>query len=343
MKMKNIFERALVLFALSFSLQGEALAQRAEAFCALRDPNREIRLLSPKYESFDSIIRKISQEERVKILKEVPFPIHFDELGQHTLYVVRGKEEVSGYVHVRSEPFSWGLVRIAWMMDTNLDVTGFRFQRCRSPHRAELESEAILSQFSDKSIRELSLLLTPDGERLSSERFKVSEGAEELASLLIRSAIKTRVVTGIVWESEFTTYKALELSQEHFGKGASVTKMHDNYDAVDQRELVGQGLKNSIGFARSEVRSWSFKHKGKGDLGEVFYTPWAGGEERARLLWVLDSKGRVLAVDDPQRSLSAKSTKLFQQLVGRSFTGDEECTTASELAALELSLLHRSR
>ena len=64
------------------SLHGDAMAQRAEAFCALRDPNREIRMLSPKYESYDSVIRKISQEERVKILKEVPFPIHFDELGQ---------------------------------------------------------------------------------------------------------------------------------------------------------------------------------------------------------------------------------------------------------------------
>ena len=343
MQIKNIFERGLVLFALSFSLQGEALAQRAEAFCALRDPNREIRLLSPKHESYDSIIRKISQEERVKILKEVPFPIHFDELGQHTLYVVRGKEQVSGYVHVRSEPFSWGLVRIAWMMDTNLDVIGFRFQRCRSPHRSELESDEILSRFEGKSVRELSRLLTSNGERLNSERFKVSEGAEELASLLIRSAIKTRVVTGIVWESEFTTYKAMELSQKHFGKGAFVTTMHENYDAVDQRELIGQGLKKSIGFARNEVRSWSFKKEGEGALGEVFYTPWAGGEERARLLWVFDSKGRVLAVEDPQRSLSEKSKALFQQLVGRSFTGEEECTTASELAALELSLLHRSR
>ena len=343
MQMKNILERASVLFALLISLQGDAMAQRAEAFCALRDPNREIRMLSPKYESYDSVIRKISQEERVKILKEVPFPIHFDELGQHTLYVVRGKEDVSGYVHVRSEPFSWGLVRIAWMMDTNLDVIGFRFQRCRSPYRAELESEEVLARFSGKSIRELSLLLSPDGERLRGDRFKVSEGAEELASLLIRSAIKTRVVTGIVWESEFTTYKALELSQGHFGEGAFVTTMNDNYDAVDQRELIGQGLKDSIGFTRSEVRSWSFKHKEKGTLGEVFYTPWAGGEERARLLWVFDSNGQVLAVDDPQQSLSAKSTELFQQLVGRSFTGEEECTTASELAALELSLLHRSR
>ena len=82
----------------------ELAAQRSEAFCALRDPDREIRLLSPEYERHISLVRTITRASRAKLLDEVPFPIHFDELGQHTLYVVlSNKREVLGYVHVRSE------------------------------------------------------------------------------------------------------------------------------------------------------------------------------------------------------------------------------------------------
>ena len=162
-------------------LAGELAAQRSEAFCALRDPDREIRLLAPAYEKHVSLVRTISKDARSQILEEVPFAIHFDELGQHTLYVVLGeKREVLGYVHVRSESFSWGLVRIAWMMNTNLDITGYRFQRCRSRHRAELESEQTANQLIGKSPKALIAMLTPDGSALRPGAVDVSEGANEL-------------------------------------------------------------------------------------------------------------------------------------------------------------------
>ena len=89
----RVLRPLLSLLLLCFAPR-EATSQSFEAFCALRDPGREIRLLAPDYESFRSLVRTITTESRAKILKEVPFSMHFDELGQHTLYEVNG--EVNG-------------------------------------------------------------------------------------------------------------------------------------------------------------------------------------------------------------------------------------------------------
>ena len=321
-------------------LAGELTAQRSEAFCALRDPDREIRLLAPQYDKHVSLVRTISMQSRAKILDEVPFPIHFDELGQHTLYVVLGSEkEVLGYVHVRSESFSWGLVRIAWMLDMNLDITGYRFQRCRSPHRAELESEATAKQLIAKSPKELAAMLSPDGEALRAGTVTISEEASELMHVMVRSAIKTRVVTGIVWEREVGSVKAASLALEHLSGHARVEETKDLYDSKGRAALEASGLGESIGFDRPTVLSWNAQRKDRERAGAVFRTPWSAGDMRAKLWWVLGPEGEILAVEDPERSLEPAALSSFQGLVGRTFKSTEECSSASELAALEVSLL----
>ena len=321
-------------------LAGELAAQRSEAFCALRDPDREIRLLAPAYEKHVSLVRTISKDARSQILEEVPFSIHFDELGQHTLYVVLGeKREVLGYVHVRSESFSWGLVRIAWMMNTNLDITGYRFQRCRSQHRAELESEQTANQLIGKSPKALIAMLTPDGTRLRPGAADVSGGANELMRVMVQSAIKTRVVTGIVWEREVGSVKATSLALRHLAGFARVEEVEGLYDAQRQASLEASGLGESIGFDRSAVLSWSALRKNKRDAGAVFRTPWSAGDMSAKLWWVLGPQGEILAVEDPERSLAPEAMARFTGLIGRTFQSTDECSSASELAALEVSLL----
>jgi hypothetical protein len=333
----------LLLLAV-ISTPGDVYAQRYEAFCSLRDPVREIRLLVPGYRLYESNLETISAKLREEILKEIPFDVHFDELGKHTLYRVEGSEGELSFVHVRSEAFKWGLVRIAWRMNSDLEVIGFRFQRCRSPYRNELESsEEVLKSLVGKSTKELRVLLSEDGQELRSDLTLVSEEAQGLLLVLIQSAIKTRVVTGVVWPEWVGEQKATELSRGLFGENAEVNVRLETYDQRAQEALQSQGLRETVGFSRAEVRSWTIQKPGPVSLGEVYFTPWAAGGEAANLYWVLDVDGRILAVEDAQGTLSKETKSLFSALVGRLFEGDETCSTACELAALEVSLLHAAR
>lgn len=60
---------------------------------------------------------------------------------------------------------------------------------------------------------------------------------------------------------------------------------------------------------------------------------------RAKLWWVLSAEGEILAVEDPERSLEPSSMQRFKGLIGRTFKSSDQCSSASELAALEVSLL----
>jgi len=335
----RVLRPLLSLLLLCFAPR-EAASQSFEAFCALREPGREIRLLAPDYRRFRSLVRTITTESRAKILKEVPFSMHFDELGQHTLYVVRGEKEFIGYVHVRSESFKWGLVRIVWLMNTDLEITSYRFQRCRSPWRSELESSAVSERIIGKTMRELTGMLSQDGSRLRPGDASVSEGARELMAVLVQSAIKTRVVTEIVWAREVGSIKAASLTHELFDGGGRVSQHLDLYDERVQAALAQRGLAESIGFDRSRMFRWRVVDQAGAFRGSVFCTYWSAGDERAKLWWVLTADHRILAVEDTQRSLEPLTSNLFQKLVGRQFGGEEECKTACELAALEITLLN---
>lgn len=338
--MRTKSSRLILTALLSCLTAGELAAQRSEAFCALRDPDREIRLLAPGYDRYVSLVRTITRDSRGKILEEVPFSMHFDELGQHTLYVALGeKREVLGYVHVRSESFSWGLVRIAWMMDTDLNITGYRFQRCRSPHRVELESATTSEQIIGKSSKELSALLSPEGDEFREGAVVISDEGRELMHVMIRSAIKTRVVTEIVWEREVGSVKATALAMRYLAGHASLHEVKDLYDKKDRDLLTARGLGESIGFDRAAVSSWGAQKEDDGLAGAVFRTPWSAGDMRAKLWWVLSPEGEILAVEDPERSLEPSSMVRFKELIGRTFKTSDQCSSASELAALEVSLL----
>ena len=344
----RVLRPLLSLLLLCFAPR-EAASQSFEAFCALRDPVREIRLLAPDYEPGRSWVRTITTESRAKILKEGPFSMHFDELGQHTLYVVFAEKnkEVIGYVHARSESFKWGLVRIAWMMNTDLEITNYRFQRCRSPWKSELASSAVSERIIGKTIRELTGMLSQDGSRLRPGDASVSEGARELMAVLVKSAIKTKVVTEIVWPRDVGKYKAISLTHELFDGVGPITDAELDryeervlYDERVQAALAQHGLAEPIGFNRSQVFRRRVLDQAGVLTGSVFRTYWSAGDEHAKLCWVLTADHRILAVEDTQRSLESSTSNLFQKLVGRQFGGEEECKTACELAALEITLLN---
>lgn len=156
-------------FSIVFTLLGFlSLVQQvdARAFCALRDPISSIRLLFPESSKHHSIVRAINSDVRDKISERLPFTLHFNELGKHTLYVVDDEKQTVGFVHVRSELTQWGLVEIAWGLNPDLTVRSVHFQRCRIPDCEGKHLVDVLDLTIGKSYGELLKYISEDGQSL---------------------------------------------------------------------------------------------------------------------------------------------------------------------------------
>ncbi|MEM7247597.1 MAG: hypothetical protein AAF533_19830 [Acidobacteriota bacterium] len=174
----------------------------SQAYCALRDPVREIHELYPEATDYRSLVRTVGDAARRQVETTLSFQPHFNELGRHTLYAVLDDIQPLGLVHVRSEKGRWGLVEMAWALDFDLRIVDFRLQRCRDPARRTIEADAFRQQIMGKRLDEIAQLLTPDGDAIETDRLDVPERARPLAAAVLRCALKTSVVTGAVWEDD---------------------------------------------------------------------------------------------------------------------------------------------
>jgi hypothetical protein len=189
------------LWLVSAMLVTALSTQRAEAqaFCALRDPVSAIQAFFPGTMSYRSIIREVNESHRLAIGKSLPFTIHQSELGLHTLYAVFTPDEtLAGFVHVRSERGKWGLSEIAWSLDANLDVLGFRFQRSRESGQGYAEGEAYQKQLQGLGTAELGALMDDEATGQVGQ-LQIPPEFKALNQMIIRSALKTIAVTRTVW------------------------------------------------------------------------------------------------------------------------------------------------
>lgn len=181
----------------------------AQAFCALRQPHRAQQRLFPESDSLETYTNEVTDEHRAQVKKELSFTIHSAELGLHTLYAVfKGEGDQKkhiGYIHVRSEEGEWGLIEITWALSPDLQVRDFTFQRCRDAGRQEVQQDHFKSFLRNKSSKELRAVLTPEGNALKIPIKELSDDAQALAYLLIRSALKTIAVTRAVWHPVIPT------------------------------------------------------------------------------------------------------------------------------------------
>ncbi len=195
--------KRILLIKLTALLIAGSIAEsvQAQAYCALRDPVRQIGELYPGH-SYVSHVGVVTTDSRKEVSNRLPFTLHFNELGSHTLYAVSKEGTKVGYVHVRPEITRWGIMEITWSLDADLRVQDFAFQRCRNRRRAILEDEDFKKQLRGKSFEELLSLINQDGTSLTGDGIKVNSLDGEFAASVIRCALKTIVVTDIVWEKQ---------------------------------------------------------------------------------------------------------------------------------------------
>jgi len=174
----------------------------------LRDPVAQIQQLYPQKTNQLSIVKTVDDQTRQQVKFALPSnDLHFSELGRHTLYVAMKDKQALGYVHVRSEQSKWGLVEIIWALDKNLKIKNFAFQRCRSPKRNVIDNEIFKNVFIGKNYDELKTLLSTDGITANKLLLEKAKGAPELASVVLRCALKTLLITDILWGDELEKFK----------------------------------------------------------------------------------------------------------------------------------------
>ena len=176
-----------------------------QAYCSLREPVNAIQASFPDFAHYRSIVREVDATDRANILETLPFTIHENELGTHTLYMVFADDDkLMGIVHVRTERSRWGLTEIAWSFNSDLEIVGMHFQRSRDRNRKYIESEAFQKEIRGKNFDELRALLTKDGKAINEAVLVIPKEGQELALSVIRSALKTISATQSVWSDSLS-------------------------------------------------------------------------------------------------------------------------------------------
>ncbi len=328
---------ALLLIAAMLS----ATDSRAQAYCALRDPESSIYSTFPQADRFRSIVKTVNTDARNVIREKLPLDLHFNELGKHTIYVAMSGDRPIGIVHARSEADRWGLIEIAWALDLNLRVVDFRFQRCRNPARKALEVSSFRTQLKNKSFAELRALLTEDAERFLSRPSTVNDSTESLAVTIVHSALKTILVTETVWESDLHSLRVDNLLQEHFEEPVVLDLLTEPYSEHIRDALARYQLDKEINIDRRSLQMFRVAGADQRPLGYLFDLDWNSGTVDTRLLWLLSNEGTVVDVATSDSALRPDFHSSLHQLVNFSVSSSSQCSNALELSAFELGMLAR--
>jgi len=331
----------LVLFAIG------SIAQdcHGQAYCALRDPTKLIYKSYPNATSYRSLVRTVDQEVRQYVSQKLPFTIHFNELGRHTLYLPVEGEQPIGLVHARSEASDWGLSEIIWSFSPDLVVEDFEFQRCRSRKRTAVETDAFKRQLIGKDFQQLKALLSADGSSIVNAKVTVAAEAQELASTVIRSALKTIAVTQFTWKRELSVIQPLFHVNQAFPESHRIEKINQPYTAsvvqAFRDAFKTSSGKDSSAIDRANVEVFkSFSADGR-EVGFVIRTPWQMDNTALNLWWYVRGDGVISKVVSQGGWPNSEIEKAFDSASGLASDQLKNCSTAAEIAGAEVLLLIR--
>jgi hypothetical protein len=167
------------------SLQLLAVNVYAIAYCAIREPVSIIQEFFPSYTSYQTMEGNIDESVRQEILGTLP-ESHFQEIGTHSLYVVYKGKLLIGFVHARTEKGVFGLDEIIWVMNPDMTMRTFRYQKNRS------------GSLSQGQMQKLATILTASD---LTDLIDARENADlnKRDEVIIMSAIKALFVTKALW------------------------------------------------------------------------------------------------------------------------------------------------
>lgn len=309
----------------------------SEAYCALRDPVESINQLYPESKTYRSIVRVIDQDVRANVSKLIPSnTLHFSELGRHTLYVIfDDKAAPTGFVHVRSEESDWGLVEVAWALDLNMKIVDFRFQRSRSMHKETLQSQDFKTQFIGKNFEELSPFLSKDGIHINQKKLQVPHDAASLAAAVVRSGLKTLLVTQLAWEKEVNQYRLWQSANDYFDEIDDIKII-----ASPVTGLVIEALDNafdgiSTGINHDAVTVAKVIGKRGKVIGALYRGQFNDGHKTVDIEWAIAPNNTILGIRNIAGWQADSDKNVFEKVVGNHFNSATQCNNLAELMTLE--------
>lgn len=331
-------KRTLLAIATITTIAALPSQATAQAYCALRDPVKAIYSFYPEADSYRSIVRTVNEKTRSDIAEVLPFTLHFNELGRHTLYVPAKNAKPVGLVHVRSEAGPWGLAEIAWSLNPDLTIRDFSFQRCRSRAKREIEAETFRSQLHGKNKTQIRAFLTSDGQDLAPKTFPdLTPQARDLAAMVLRSSLKTIEVTRIAWQEDIETLNMLNHAYAAFPNGASVELFENLYSAEALSELNKQlGKDNETNINRAQTIAIRVKNSAGEVVGHVIRTPWASSGYKAILWWNITPELSITKIIPEGDWPSLEVEQAFLETEEINIDGIAHCQTAAQLVGAEV-------
>ena len=308
----------------------------AQAYCGLRDPVRGIHKIFPEAEAYRSIVRTIDGSVRDAVAEELPFTLHFNELGRHTLYVATINSKPIGLVHVRSEQGAWGMVEVAWAMDLDLRVINFALQRCRSRQRSAIESDEFKQQLIGRSFADLQAFLTVDGSELREDAIEVVPKARALARTVVRSGLKAISTTRHGWTSEVDLLKLLNHAYTAFPDGENVEQVSNVYvPEVDRAVTRAVGQPLGEGLDREGALLLRVRDGDRELVGCALRLALHSMGREMRLWWNIGPDLSIKAVI-PEGGWADRETELsFRDVIGMSLRDVSDCATTAQLVGAE--------
>lgn len=312
----------------------------AEAYCALRDPVTSIKQLFPQSTGHRSIVRTIDEQTRQQVLQQLPkLPLHFGELGRHTLYVALEGVTPVGLVHVRSEQSSTGLVEIAWALNMDLTIRDFVFQRCRSRQKKVLEQADFKVQFMGQALADIRGFYDEGTNQGTSAYLDSAGRSKALANVVLKCAMKTLVVTSLAWEGDLVKMAYLNMLESQSLADNNLIPIPVLPDKVTLSRLEDIIGVNGIGVDRHTVSGFLVQDEGKNLKALLYLSRAQIDDTQLKISWLFDINGEILGVESRPDWPSEEIKNLFEQTQQQHFTGPEQCSNRAELYALEGTLI----
>ncbi|MCH2132337.1 MAG: hypothetical protein MK116_01180 [Phycisphaerales bacterium] len=304
---------------LAMLVLGATLAETAsaQAYCALRDPVRRVYELYPEATAYRTRTATVGREHRQAMARDLPFTLHFNELGRHSLYVVLQEGEPIGLIHVRSERGRWGLVEVCWALDFDLNVIGFEFQRCRDPGAKALLKSEFAQQLTGANFENLKAWLA-DEERLA----EMPADQRILAEMVLKSGLKTMALTEDVWHQDLAEIRALRHARQAFGANATLESRSPTTPVAPD-----------VGFELVFKGEWTIRGTDDTPQGSLILTGIELPGLHRDIWWIIEADGRLRQVIPVGGWPDERAATAFQQLENRTINDFSDCATAAELAA----------
>lgn len=247
-------------------------------------------------DGYQAIVRNIDAAARRRIEARLPFRVHFNEIGEHSVYVaLRGRLPL-GLVYLLPEEDEFGLTEVVWAVDLDMRLAGFRFQRSRSPHRQVFEECEFARLLRGRSGADLARLIDGEG-KLSARAQGVPPGTEGLAAAMVRSALKALTVVDEVWVLEINKLRDLAVgipafptARRFLGIWPPRQTVAPGSAAPRPAEVAGADAGASIVVA---VRAFGDESRPLGVVAKVSTAAAAG----VIITWIVDDAGQVMAAD----------------------------------------------